>query len=269
MHYLGICAIIRDETPYIEEWVAYYAHLGVEAFYLYDNHSKIPLRDTLAKMQRMMGRSRLIVHEAPGRTIQLMTYNHCLAKYGKDCKWIAFVDADEFIAPKLRNDIPSMLEEFEGYGGLAMNWKIYGTNGHLKPPEGLQIEKYTMAVPDGYQRNEVVKVIMQPDRTDCFYHNPHTCIVKDKEHPIVTENHTPIHLWYSRPPSWRIGQINHYYFRSKHEFYKKMRGPRADILENFREPPEDNIIPEGSVPDYSAARFAPGVKAILKKAATF
>lgn len=265
MHYLGICAIIRDETPYMEEWVAYYTHLGVEAFYLYDNESGVPLADTLAKYTRMLTPDRLHIHDAPGRTIQLITYNHCLAKYGNQCRWIAFVDADEFIVPKRCNDIPSMLEEFEPYAGLALNWKVFGTGGHARRPEGLQIENYTMAMNDEHERNSVVKVIMQPERTDHFFHNPHTCIVKDESVPIVTENHNPISIWFSKPPSRRTGQINHYYFRSKHEFYKKLRAPRADILE-LREPPENMIIPEGDYRDLSAARFAPGVKLLMKKA---
>ncbi|MDR3074304.1 MAG: glycosyltransferase family 92 protein [Deltaproteobacteria bacterium] len=265
MHYLGVCAIIRDETPYMGEWIAYYAHLGAEVFYLYDNESRTPLRETLAPYDRMLGPGRLLIHDAPGRTLQLITYNHCLAKYGGECKWIAFVDADEFIAPKLHNDLPSMLEAFEPYAGLAVNWKIYGTNGHVKPPPGLQIENYTRAVPDDYQRNETVKVIMQPEKTDHFFHNPHICIVKDERTPIVTERLNPTAVWFSRPPSWDICQINHYYFRSRHEFYRKLRAPRADILE-LREAPEDMLIPEGDHEDLSAARFSPGVRAIMRKA---
>lgn len=266
MHYLGLCAIIRDETRYIEEWVAYYMHLGVDVFYLYDNESAIPLRETLAGFTRLLTPEKLRIHDAPGRTLQLITYNHCLAKYGKECKWIAFVDADEFIAPKGGNaDIPSMLAAFEPYAGLALNWKVFGTNGHVRPPEGLQIENYVRAIADDHDRHKVVKVIMQPEKTDCFLYNPHVCTVRDESVPIVTENHTPTALWFSKPPSWHTGQINHYYFRSRHEFYKKLRSPRADILEG-RDPPENMVIPDGDYEDLSAARFAPGVRAIMRMA---
>ena len=42
MQYLGLCAIIKDEDLFLDEWIAYHMHLGVTAFYLYDNASRVP-----------------------------------------------------------------------------------------------------------------------------------------------------------------------------------------------------------------------------------
>jgi hypothetical protein len=36
---LAICAIIRDEALYLEEWVAFHMIMGVSAFCIYDNGS--------------------------------------------------------------------------------------------------------------------------------------------------------------------------------------------------------------------------------------
>ncbi|CAK7055559.1 MAG: hypothetical protein DELT_01204 [Desulfovibrio sp.] len=263
--YLGLCAVIRDE-PYLDEWLAYHVHLGVDRFYLYDNESAVPLAETLAKWMRFLGPERLIIHDAPGKSIQLTVYNRCLADHGNRCKWIAFVDADEFIVPNLHPDLPSMLEPFELASGLALCWKVLGTNGHVTPPQGLQIENYTKAMPDDYDRNKVVKVILQPEYIEGFEFNPHIATVKEGDDvmPVVSENAKPVVIWYIDPPSWRIGQINHYYFRSRHEFYKKLRAPRADTHE-LRDQPPDMVIPEGDVPETSILRFVPGVKAIMKK----
>lgn len=264
-HYLGLCAIIRDE-PYLDEWLAYYVHLGVDAFYLYDNESQVPLRESLAKWQRFLGPERLVIRGVVGKSLQLDVYNHCLAEHGAKCKWIAFVDADEFIVPKVHPDIPSMLEPFELASGLALCWKMFGTNGHATPPQGLQIENYTKAMGDDHKANRTVKVILQPENIEKFEFNPHIATVKkgDDVMPIVTENVKPIIIWYAKPPSWDIGQINHYFYRSKHEFYKKLRAPRADTHE-LRDQPPGMVIPEGDVEDLSALRFLPGVKAVLKK----
>jgi hypothetical protein len=264
-HYLGVYAIIRDE-PYLDEWLAYYVHLGVDVFYLYDHESAEPLVHTLAKWLRFLGPERLVVRGVRGTGIQLDAYNHCLAEHGSQCKWIAFVDADEFIVPKVHPDIPAMLEPFKLASGLVLCWKVFGTNGHATPPKGLQIENYTKAMADGHERNKVVKVIMQPEFTKGFEFNPHIASVKEGDDimPVVSENAKPVVIWYIDPPSWRIEQINHYYFRSKHEFYKKLRALRADIDE-LRDPPPNMIIPEGEVDDVSALQFLPGVNAVLKK----
>ena len=42
-----ICAILKDETPYLEEWIKHHLAIGVEHFVLYDNNSAIPIRETL------------------------------------------------------------------------------------------------------------------------------------------------------------------------------------------------------------------------------
>src|SRR5947209_4668609 len=36
---LAICAIFKDEAPYLAEWVTFHRLMGVDRFYLYDNRS--------------------------------------------------------------------------------------------------------------------------------------------------------------------------------------------------------------------------------------
>ena len=36
MTYLSICAVYRDEGPYLREWIEFHRLVGVERFYLYD-----------------------------------------------------------------------------------------------------------------------------------------------------------------------------------------------------------------------------------------
>ncbi len=38
-HYVSICAIFRDEAPFLEEWIEYHRMIGVEHFYLYNHLS--------------------------------------------------------------------------------------------------------------------------------------------------------------------------------------------------------------------------------------
>ena len=39
MDKLAICAIFKDEAPYLLEWLAFHRMMGVDAFVLYDNGS--------------------------------------------------------------------------------------------------------------------------------------------------------------------------------------------------------------------------------------
>ncbi len=46
-YHIIICAILKDETPYLVEWVEHHLGIGVEHFVLYDNNSVIPTKQTL------------------------------------------------------------------------------------------------------------------------------------------------------------------------------------------------------------------------------
>jgi hypothetical protein len=43
-----LAAILKDEDPFVEEWVAYHRLLGVDHFHLYDNDPRQPLSEILA-----------------------------------------------------------------------------------------------------------------------------------------------------------------------------------------------------------------------------
>ncbi len=47
MDYLSLCLVCKDENNYLAEWLNYHILMGVERFYIYDNDSQIPVRDTL------------------------------------------------------------------------------------------------------------------------------------------------------------------------------------------------------------------------------
>lgn len=264
MRYLGICAIIKDETPFLAEWVAYHMHLGAEAFYLYDNRSEVPVADTLAGFSRMRTNVLLHVYNAPGRAMQMPVYNHCINEQDGACRWIAFIDLDEFIVPKPVDTIPALLEEYEAHAGLALSWKTFGSNGHKARPQGLQIENYTRALEDGHSRHTLVKSIVNP-RAVKFFFNPHMCLLKEPDQHIVTEEHEPIAVAERPRPTWEKAQINHYYYRSRQDFALKMQKPRASVFAP-KVQPSSLVPPEGDVEDTLALRFAPEVKKILAEA---
>ena len=37
--YLSVCAIYRNEAPYLAEWIEFHRLVGAERFFLYDNGS--------------------------------------------------------------------------------------------------------------------------------------------------------------------------------------------------------------------------------------
>src|SRR5471030_1647252 len=128
---VAICCIIKDEE-YLTEWVDYHLTVGVSQFYIYDNQSTIPVSETL---KHYIESGLVVVELIEGKIKQMIAYGLCLKKYGRFCKWIAFIDADEFIVPKtFTGSLPEFLVPYERYGGLGINWLVFGSNGHIEKP---------------------------------------------------------------------------------------------------------------------------------------
>lgn len=52
-------------------------------------------------------------------------------------RWLAFIDADEFFVPHDESwtTLPELLKKYETYGGLAVNWRLFGSSGHITRPK--------------------------------------------------------------------------------------------------------------------------------------
>ena len=161
MHYLTICAIVKDEDPYLEEWIRYHQLLGVEHFYLFDNESRIPLRETLAPF---IAEGLVDVEWVDGHARQLGVYTRACRDHPDDCRWMAMIDIDEFLVPHRHESLRDLLELYEKFGGLAINWQVFGPSGHQTRPPGLQIAQFTKKMPIHSQSNQHVKTIAQTDK---------------------------------------------------------------------------------------------------------
>ena len=247
---VAICCIVRDEE-YLTEWIEYHALIGVTKFYIYDNESKVPVNQTLASF---IDNGLVEVIPFPGEVMQLPAYHHCLKHYGPLCKWIAFIDADEFIVPKtLTGNLPEFLKAYEAYPGLGVNWLEFGSNGHIEKRDNT-IQSYTRRSLKSYPRNEHIKSIVQP-RFVIKAVDPHHFEYKKGKH-AVNENFIPITKGaFSTHNSNKI-QVNHYFTRSKTDFIHKKERGRADtseavhqrVMENFYISDENaNLIADESI----------------------
>jgi hypothetical protein len=216
--YLAICAIYRDEAPYLAEWVEFHKAVGVERFFLYDNRSSDAHMQVLAPY---IGEGTVVVHEWPPHPGQIAAYDHCLAEHGTDARWIAFIDVDEFLFSPRMQPLPDVLRAYEQYPAVGVGRATFGTSGHRTSPAGLVIESYLRR--GGSNRH--VKSIVQP-RSAVRCLSAHRF---EYRHGLaVDENGYPIHRDATKSVSFERLRINHYYTRSEQELRAKLEAPRAD-----------------------------------------
>jgi hypothetical protein len=215
--YLAVCAIYRDEARYLREWIEFHRLVGAERFYLYanrceDDHERVLAPYVAAGIVEMT--------DWPRHPGQISAYDNALRRFRNDARWIAFIDADEFLfSPTLRT-LPEVLREYERWPGVAVNQAMFGTSGHVTPPSGLVIESYTRRTEDP-RFNAITKCVVDPRRVRAFCK---PTFFKYWEGETVDENHRPV----GGPPwgltgdvSFDVLRINHYTTRSEQEYRNK------------------------------------------------
>ncbi len=228
--YLSVLAIVKNEAPYIQEWLDYHISMGVEHFYIYDNESDDNLVDLLTPY---IEKNIITYTFWPGQAQQIIAYNDALKKYKYESRWLAVIDIDEFICPTAKIKIPSLLKDYESYAGLAINWITFDSNGHICKPQGNVLENYTR-INKNYQNQEInfaVKSIVNPRETLKLYIHNHEFTDKNFD---VDEDFNPVGFyWNTNVPVKKI-RVNHYRTKSKEEFLAKIEKGLASHVDKKR-----------------------------------
>ena len=226
-YYLAACCILKDEDPFIVEWLTYHSLVGVEHFFIYDNESANPLAEN-PLILKFAAQGKATVLSTPGKTMQRSAYTHCLQQFGPLCKWIAFLDLDEFICPMQGRDLRPMLAAYEEYASLGLSWKCFSSGGHLSSPKGLVIKNYQERFFKEIERNLHIKSIIQPEKNSAL-HTPHSFwpnageVASDTAWNIISPGNPMI------PMRWEKITLHHYILKSQQDAQRRMARGRADI----------------------------------------
>lgn len=143
---VSICAIFKNEAPYLKEWIEFNHIVGIEHFYLYNNNSE---DDYLTVLKPYIKSGLVELIDWPYNQQQMECYMNCIANYSSETKWMGFIDIDEFIVPKSTNSVYEFLKHFEKTAGAVnIYWKLFGTSGRMdRNLSGLVCEDFTVCWP--------------------------------------------------------------------------------------------------------------------------
>ena len=156
-HELAVCAIFREEAPFLDEWISFHLGVGATHFYLYNNFSTDNFRDVLAPW---IERGIVTLIEWPVAVGQLPAYRDCLKRARWDCRWIAFIDIDEFLFSPAGTDVRVVLHDYADLPGLEVWQVFFGSGGHVSRPAGPVTEAYLKHAPTTIKTT--VKTIANP-----------------------------------------------------------------------------------------------------------
>jgi hypothetical protein len=233
---VAIALIVRDEARHIAEWARFHHRAGVRHFLVYDNGGTDGtidvLRETLPGTARTIVPWRQLLTDAwLGREIhnQVLAYAHAASNFGGAFRWMAFIDADEFLIPKRAESIPAALAHLGEAKNLSLPWHMFGRSGHAGPQEGGVLCNYLRRAADPMSDLRGVrafKCVVDPCHlTGLRVHSMETDgssrTVNDRG-VEVEERERAQRGFYSADHL----QLNHYYTRSDTELAAKIgRGP--------------------------------------------
>lgn len=220
---LAVCAHFKNEGRYLREWIDFHRLVGVERFFLYDNRSE---DDFLPILRPFIEQGIVVLHRMPPEPHAMDSYNHCLAQYQDEARWIAFIDLDEFLYAREEDDLREVLRDFEDHPAVAVHWIMFATSGHILAPDGLVTETYTRCQAEGNRHH---RLVVDPKRA-LSMRTTHKVILPEGEVP-VNERFEPVPELYTQTPTVERLRLNHYWTKSVEEFFfvKVARGNPENI----------------------------------------
>ena len=107
---VSICAIFKNESKYLREWIEFHKIVGVEHFYLYNNFST---DNYLSILTPYIDSGLVTLIDWPVMQGQMPAYRDCVEKFQNETQWIGFIDIDEFVCPNSFDKIGDFLEQFK------------------------------------------------------------------------------------------------------------------------------------------------------------
>ena len=221
---LAIGAVVRDEAPFLPEWLEYHHLLGVQKFVIFNNSST---DNTAEVLQPYVVEGLVELHDWPMTfedqpgylSMQLGAYRRIVDICAEGVKWLALIDIDEFLVPVEADNLVDFLADYNDVGGVSVNWIMFGTSGIQKVSEDkLMIEVLTQRAPIDDPANHFVKTIPRTDRIRRC-RDPHSMLYDIGFKQVGTDKR-PLFSSMSPGVLYDRLRINHYWTRDEEHFWE-------------------------------------------------
>lgn len=251
---LCIGAIMKNEGPYLKEWLDFHILVGVTKFYLYDNDST---DNTCEILKPYIERGIVEYNYWPGKAMQLPAYLDILDKHTYDTRWLALIDLDEFLVPVQHDTIPEFLHTLpQNFAQLIVTWVIYGSSGHIHKPAGLVTENFKRHAAKTWGIKSIINPRLLIDYK-CLHANfvaGWTIDNNGKKLGYINQS--------KNPPAYNKLRCNHYYTKSYDEYIARLNRGSAttETTQSYRGPEKFKQYDRNEIYDDVMDRFIPKLK---------
>ncbi|KAA0122475.1 glycosyltransferase family 2 protein [Methylobacterium sp. P1-11] len=277
-----LVATMRNEGPYIPEWLTYHRAIGFTDIVICTNDCVDGSPALLDRLQTLGLLTHLPHTVAPGDKPQLAAYAHAeTLPILTEADWVMVLDADEFLNVHVgKRRVTDLITAVPGSTAILVNWRVFGSSGHRTWSRDFVTERFSRAAPLEHGVNRPYKTLFtktevygckllphQPrfpraDARDTLrYVNGAGTILPAY---FYDESHGDFLQSEPGTVSWELAQVNHYNTRSWEDYIVKHR--RGGGL-NIRWSREANwpVFDRNEEEDLSIAVGLPAVRASYDK----
>jgi hypothetical protein len=246
---------------YIAPWLDYHRRLGVDAFYIYDNHSPVDLKAAHAS------RTDVEVVYWPWVKSQLQAQNHFLVLAKRRCEWVVMIDVDEYVMvddfssvllPRPEAHLRFFLRYMRGrrYEYVQLPEVAMGSSGLHYPPKDVAMpEAYTHRRDDLFLTAGKFAAAVDCTTVDSQVHN--VTLVYNARPWFPARPHLAINA--TQP--YGHGIVVHFKHRSWEDWVRKSRAGRNSIMVKDRtldgadvKVPDPHHLDMSTMEEYTAFR---------------
>ena len=144
-----IVGCMKNEAPYIVEWVAYHRAMVVDNFLIYTKGCEDGTSEILDLLQEMGVLQHRNNDEWKGNSPQQYALNQSLNEpLIKNAEWIANIDVDEFMNVRCGNGtLQDFFDAVPDATNVAMTWRMFGHNGVTQLNKDMVIDQFETCSP--------------------------------------------------------------------------------------------------------------------------
>ena len=166
MYNFAVVSIMKNTSANVKEWLDYHLLAGVDHFYIYDNDSYDNLKEILQPYVRA-GIVTYIFY--PGKNKRIVAYNDAIQNFKFECRYMTFLDVEEFIFPKKNQSVVEVVDEILGdkdnVGGIELHRFNY-SEGNQGFVQGGILDKFTRRDRKPF---EISNTIVNPRKVDYLF----------------------------------------------------------------------------------------------------
>ena len=236
-----LVSTMKNEGPYLLEWLAYHRSIGIEEFCIFSNDCTDGTNLILNRLDQMGVIRHFDNPLGPRMDPQRAAYSRAnKMDFVKSADWVLIVDADEFLNIHVGDrTITALIDACGAPDAISANWRLMGSCGLARMSDELVTERFPRGSTFEKPENGLVwgfKTLFRPGRFDFFgVHRPKYRKETTPPDDLRWTNADGADItefvaqkgWRSsaKTLSWKNAQVNHYAIKSREDFLlKRLRG---------------------------------------------